>query len=68
MPIHFNPDSSFSSREFTMKSGRKYTLVATTTVQVSKYKSKYIHTVKNDQGEYQDFEHSELIRMVEENP
>ena len=65
--LHFNPDGSFSSREFTMKQGRKYTIIATTRTGDYRH-ARYIHTVKNDQGEYADFEHSELIRMVEENP
>lgn len=55
-------EKCFKSCRFTMRS-RNYTIISTT------HKGRqYIHTVKNDQGEYQDFEHSELIRMVEENP
>ena len=67
MPLSLHPDGSFSQLDFTMKAGRHYKIIATTRIGDWPH-AKYIHTVKNDQGEYAEFEHSELIRMVEENP
>lgn len=51
------------SRFFTMDNGRKYEIIAT-----EKIKSKHIHTVKNDKGEYREFEHDELMTLIEKYP
>jgi hypothetical protein len=45
-----------------MKKGRIYKIVGS-----EKRDGKFFHTVKNDKGEFAEFEHEELIEIVEQN-
>lgn len=54
---------AFSDCLFTMNGGQEYKIISTE----KRYKLHY-HTVKNSKGELREFEHNELIQLVEDNP